>query len=162
MDLRLNKSSPFRPFDWRYQRAASCAEEGLHRLRAHDDFETKNLRYFLRCLRACRAAAAEDECNTKMTILWRAYAMNPDLWHAFEIYNQRPSGLRAIFEARLLAGELFESIARKVGANAGIISWHGAAFFDVRERLTQRDLIYAALLSDEDSAHDRESNRGRA
>jgi hypothetical protein len=65
----------------------------------------------------------------------------PLLSQAFEIYRD-PAGLtRSALEARVLAAEPVDDIARKCAAPVTVVEAYEQAFFDVRDRLKSPDFI---------------------
>ncbi len=130
--IRLQKSHPWRPPDWRYRKARACLENDQPLSRVRDDSETNELYSFLRRLRTCRDEQAEAD-------LFRECG-GP--WLAVEIH-QNPA-MRAIVEARLLANESSESIGFKIGFKN--VNRYAEYFFDVQDRLQFQDFIYSEVL----------------
>jgi hypothetical protein len=67
-------------------------------------------------------------------------------WLAVEIHDDRETGAQRIVQARLLAGEAFASIGRKMNVRGDVIQRYAEYFFDVTSRLKCADFIWSEVL----------------
>lgn len=137
MDVRLTRDHPLRPVDWRYQKARDLLLKNGRPTWHGGEEPLGNLSRFLRKLARCR-----DEHSRSR--LMREF---PRLWFAFEIYCDRESDLRAIVEARLLAGEPTDSIGAKIGFTGAVIETFAQCCFDVQTRLGHVDFMHSHVLN---------------
>ncbi|MHC4399372.1 MAG: hypothetical protein ACYTG0_06815 [Planctomycetota bacterium] len=72
---------------------------------------------------------------------------SPAHYFAFELYCDSESGLRAVVEARLLAGETFSSIGARLGLTGSVIETYAQCYFDVQTRLGHVDFIHNHVLN---------------
>lgn len=71
---------------------------------------------------------------------------DPDDYRAIEIYHDGQGEMRAILEARLLAGETPPQIAAKFGVPIMVVQLYELYYFDVRSRLKCSDFIHSQVL----------------
>lgn len=149
MDVRLNPLHPLRLIDWRFQKAIDLLlKQGHPRCGEAPDL-WKEFWRFLRELLACRDAASRRRLMRK----W------PKFWFAMELYCERTSGLHALIEARLLAGESPNAIGGRLGFSAAVIETFARLFFDVEDRLASVDLIRTVIFQRPDQSHGGEADR---
>ncbi len=136
MTFRLHKSHRWRPVDWRYQKARECLRSGQRLSRVSDDAPTREIYFFLRQLHACRTREDEQKLMRESCVTW----------FAVEMHNDRETAAQGIVQARLLAGEAFESIGRKMNERGDVIERYAEYFFDVKSRLKCTDFIWSEVL----------------
>ena len=119
--LDLTTENPFRPPDWRWQRASWRIATGSRRGERLDDESTRRA---ILCLRSFRREAQGR----------RPYRPDPELQQVW-LLSRRHDWERAELEARIIANQPVEEISSAMGVPAGVISAFEAMFFDVRPRL---------------------------
>lgn len=123
--LSLHPRCPYRPADWRYQRARLIADGAALPSRRLDDPPTFEAYRFLTALNLCRDEGDRETLARRM----------PDLAQAHELYTSEPPQRRWAVEARLLAREPFEAIASKSGITAGAVAEFERTYFAVLENM---------------------------
>jgi hypothetical protein len=126
----FSAANPRRPTDWRWQRAGRLLELGLRWSRRRDDEATRMAKQYQAGLRRCRGEADRRRLACRM----------PDIGGAFAIFEGEPTSRMAI-EARLLAGEPIEAIARRCGAPVDAVEVYEQLFFNVTDRLENTSYI---------------------
>jgi hypothetical protein len=121
--------NPFRPPDWRWQRAGQLAGPGARPRRLDDDR--------VRRARSFRAALGKAGGDLRDRRLARSHE---DVHGAYRIHHGEPRR-RGEIEARLLAGQSDEEIAGRVGVEPQVVEAYESLFFNVRDRLESSDWI---------------------
>jgi hypothetical protein len=131
----------FRTPAWRWERVLALIDRFPMpgRCGRHDDDFVRQARTF-----ALRQRAADGD-PTAAALLWFE---QPDLYYAYEFYQRLADQPEAamFLEARLLAGQSFETIADVMGITPGTVKWFEALFFNVADRLKRRDWITSQVL----------------
>jgi len=117
------KSDPSLPPDWRFHTAKMLVKEKT-KVRRNRDAALATLVRFLRKL---------DKAKTKYGVE-RVKQYFPFESQALQLYN-KDNGIKGELEARILAREDYESIAKKLGTKAHTIDFYEKAFFNVTNRL---------------------------
>jgi hypothetical protein len=132
--------NPRRPVDWRWQRAAIAAtgEYPLSRRRDGDTWVARATK-FIREHENCETELDLAALSERHPILYWAH----DLW-----YTRDDSGnpVRSEVEARLLADDEPDNIARRVATEVEVIEAYERLFFNVRERLCNRGYLMHCVL----------------
>jgi hypothetical protein len=126
---------PGRPPDWRWGWATALVDGLVPPSQLRDDAWIMAAVRFLSTLRRCRDEVDHEALTEQM----------PDLYAAHSIYTGEPHRRWAI-EARLLAGERFESIGAKHGASAAAIAAYEGLFFDVLAHKSRIDYIATIVI----------------
>src|SRR5690242_428129 len=108
---------PWRPTDWRWQRAQALVCQGRYFSRKRDDAETGEAVHYLRRLARC---ASERDLER----LARAY---PDV-HAARLLHEGAGGQAVEAQARLLARQSPQEAAAALGLPAGVVEAYEALF----------------------------------
>lgn len=132
----LSAMNPWRPVDWRWQRAQRITNGEIRSRRTEDD-ATRLACQFLRALR--KAGDNEIAHDT----LARRHA---GLYWANRLYGTEDVALRAEVEARVLAGCSDAEIARRSALPELTVQYYVQFFFDVRSRLQQPSYILHTVL----------------
>jgi len=134
----LEKFNPLKRPDWRYRRVLSIVQGKSSRgsSRVFDDKWIKGYRRFL----------VMYNRSGKQSRL-RAFRYDPALYYAHRLFHDPDREWRSILEARILANETLESIARCFHTIPETIDWYEKIFFDVRDRLGSRDWIIKVIRS---------------
>src|SRR5579862_6417329 len=136
----IEKHNPFRRPDWRWQRVLDLVERfpAPGRCSRGDDEWVQAARSFL-CYWRNGDERLRDQLHQEI----------PGLVYAIQIYEQRKdTPLPASFiEARLLAGQAAELIAKEHSTIPAAVRWYEALFFNVREYLHHRDWITSRVLA---------------
>jgi hypothetical protein len=132
--------NPRRPVDWRWRRAALAAsgEYSLSRRRDGDAWVA----------RAARFIREQETCDTEIDTAELA-ERHPIIYWAFDIWYTRDdtgNPVRSEVEARLLADDRVENIARRVATDVDVIEAYERLFFNVRERLADRGFLMHCVL----------------
>jgi len=124
MHIELSRANPYRPADWRWQRASLLANDELTNSKL-DDRDVK------RAARAIRILLQTPE--NEGTLAFR----DPDLYWSYRIYQGQHEfiAIRAELEARILAGDTDENIGKKCHLSPGGLRAYRELFFDVADRL---------------------------
>jgi hypothetical protein len=131
----FSAARPRRPTDWRWQRAGLLLELGMRWSRRRDDAQVRRAKEYRAALRRCRCVADRGRLERKM----------PDVAAAVAIHEGEQTTRWAV-EARLLAGEQIEAIARKTALTPRVVATFEALFFNVSDRLENRGyLIHIAV-----------------
>jgi hypothetical protein len=82
---------------------------------------------------------------------WDLMVRSPTVYGAYLIYQRGETEdqhhpLRYVLEARMLAGQTSAAIARLVGLEEPVVDYYGRIFFDVADRLRNRDYIMTCVL----------------
>ncbi len=110
-------------------------ELGLRWSRRRDDGPTREAKWYRAALRRCRDDAGRE----------RLRARTPGVAGACAIRDGEHR-VRWAVEARLLAGEAINAVARKVGLRPEAVSWFETLFFHITDRLGSRGyLVHVAI-----------------
>ncbi|MEM4406681.1 MAG: hypothetical protein QXS68_06515 [Candidatus Methanomethylicaceae archaeon] len=129
----LTRDSPFRPPDWRWERARlTRADSQLRsRLRSTEDNWIEQARRFQR----------EHERCTDHYRLLRLQEKQPVLFAAWDIHFHERQLLKWELQARLLSRDSCASIARRMSLTPEVIDTYEKLFFNVLDRLDQPSYI---------------------
>ena len=117
--------NPFEPLDRRWLRANYLINRGGCLSPVHDDHWVAQAVAFLTALAECHGDEEHAQLATEMPAIYQAHQL-----HACE-----PPLLRWAVEARILAREPFDAIARKCGLLAEAVMAYEALFFAVVDKL---------------------------
>lgn len=124
----FEQNNPMRPLAWRWERAGSLIDHRLSSSR--DDSWTLRAARYLKDLERADTECQRDKCANR-------YA---DVEIAWLIHN-RGEMMRWLIEARVLAGQPLEAIAKEAAVPVAVIEAYEALFFQVRDRLELRGFI---------------------
>jgi len=120
----MQRYCPFRPPDWRWQRARILVAERRPFLLRRDDLWTGQAMAYVRALARCGAPEPLECPHPKWAALHAAHRLStedgPQRWEV---------------QARLLAGQADPEIACRCAVPADTVCWFEALFFCVRDRL---------------------------
>jgi len=87
-----------------------------------------------------------DEENGEFEKLVRKF---PFIYYAYDLFSKTPTRpeLTLYLQARLLAGQTNEDIAKVMSITPATVEWYEALFFDVRKHLRCRDWIVLKVLN---------------
>jgi hypothetical protein len=120
-----NPYNPSEPLDRRWLRANHLVERGGCLSPVHDDHWVGQAVAFLTALAECRGDEEHAQLAREMPAIYQAHQL-----HAYE-----PPLLRWAVEARILAREPFDAIARKCGLLAEAVVAYESLFFCVLDKL---------------------------
>jgi len=126
----------YRPADWRYRRADWLRANGRYTRKNKDDRYVALARRYLVQREKCQDVYAEERLANQM----------PGLYYAHKIYLRTETDDRWTIEARILADQPVNLIARKQHTTPEVIWWYEKLFFDVRDKLQSRDYIINRVL----------------
>lgn len=136
----FDPENPYRPPHWRWERAALIASGQLPVSRKRDDEWVA---------RAARFRRRLDNVTHPSQMYELAEVDRPCFW-AYKIWagraDEKTSATANILEARLLAAEPREEIARKSTVTKLVVDAYAAMFFDVSARLHCDDWIITQVL----------------
>ena len=98
--------------------------------------------------RAAKFIREQESCNTELDLAYLS-ERNPTIFWAYDIWYTRDDAgnpVRSEVEARLLADDQVENIARRVATEVEIIEAYERLFFNVRERLADRGYLMHCVL----------------
>lgn len=124
-------ANPFRPVDWRYQRAKWLVQQKKRTRGESDDSFTKTARRYVSMKAKCK-----EDCD--FIELEHTF---PGLFWAEQIYSNKVRETRWAIEARLLANEKLDNIADKVSTTPETVLWYERVFFNVLPHLRKLDYI---------------------
>jgi len=137
--IGFNKFHPFREPDWRYKRVLQMVDTlgNPGRSTKHDDDWVRGLRNFI-----LRYRNGTREARRRLSY------ENHDLYFAWTIHERADDDFETAFmiEARLLAQQSSEDIAKECHTLPGAIDWYEALFFNVRDRIHAHDWILKHVL----------------
>lgn len=135
--INLRQESPFRPPDWRWQKARLLREQNRRASRRRDD-------PWVATARAFQAAAARCPDDWALAALAEQY---PALVDARQLAEQDGvQSFRWELEARLLANDGPARIAERMVIPAATVVAYEALFFNVQDRLRHRSWVVHAVL----------------
>lgn len=134
MNAEIYKNSPFRKPRWRAERVMQMVEHQPLPLtsRFYDDPFVRTYRRFLLLL----LDAGGDEV-ARFGVMHEL----PHVFHAHELRFHSDRQLRDVLEAWLLTVEPFSEIANRFATDPLTIEFYEALFFNVRDRLSNKDWI---------------------
>jgi len=139
--IELSPDNPWRPADWRWQRATRIAAGELRANRKFDD------EHVTRAVRLARAVTDETSATgTGQNVLANS---DPTLFWAYNLKNTIAPAMRAEVEARVLAGDSDDEIRSRTGTTLGTLRTYEQLFFDVRDRLGCSAYVLHIVLGDE-------------
>ena len=130
------RGNPFEPVDRRWLRSNHLAGQPRPRWHRTDDRWVRLAVTYIRALNRCRGERQRRRLAERMPALHLAHA----------IHQADPPLLRWAVEARILAAEDFDSIARKCGTTAEAIECYEAMFFSVLDKLRARTYIICQVI----------------
>ena len=136
MGLELTKECPWRPADWRWQRAGLLAAGDLKRNRRFDDSHVQKLEQFARTVLNDTSDDAQE----------RLYNRNPAMFWAYRLYMQDEVARRSEVEARIIANQTPNEIMLRTGIDEKTIEAYEIAFYDVRDKLQYPSYVLHTLI----------------
>lgn len=142
MQIEYYLNSPLRHPNWRHVLAMEGARdpEALRCVRRRRDQALFSLHEFLRDYRR----VDEDRDGRA-----RLFARAPGQFYAYELMLERDEQEQRaayVIEARLLAGQTDEQIAKLTGTLPATVKWYHDWFFHVRDRLANKDWVVQRVL----------------
>ena len=123
----LTRECPWRPPDWRWQRAWWRNQTRSRRGERQDDDWTHRAMGYVKAIH-------REACG------YRPYRPDPELMQARQL-TQQHDWHRAELESRILADQPVDQISSTMGVAPAVISVFESLFFDVRPRLSARAWI---------------------
>ena len=121
--------------DWRRRRAVQLSDNNLNPSRSRDDQHVRRVWRFLKRRRRLDVRATERLANDM-----------PYLSAAFDINEDRGSGLRWIFEASIMANRSLAEMSEYLKTDIEVLEAYEIAFFDVRDALDNRGCVVSNVL----------------
>ncbi len=138
--LKFSRKNPFRPVDWRWQRAGLIASGELRPSRRRDDT------WVMRAVNYRQALEASDNEND----IWRVAVTAPDIHWAREIERGIDDDNNQLatyaLQARLLAEQPHRDIAKRQSIDSDTVRAYAKLFFDIEGRLQSLDYIAHAVM----------------
>lgn len=134
----LRAIDPFLTPDWRHAYVQSLTEKSpVQRCRSTDD-------KFVRLYRLFTLNRRKYAQNFERKWL----SDNPHLYYAIKIFEATENQYEVPFmlEARLLSGEGYDAIARKMKTSTETVIWYEKLFFNVRDHMANTDWIFRNAL----------------
>lgn len=141
--LNTFKNNPRRAPHWRWLRAVQIDGGGTKPSKALDGEEG-----FAWIRRALRLKRHYDRAGNNSEKLYAAMLRDSDLFWAHSIWVEEKAPTRWGIEARVMAGESDEEIAKKTGTDPAVISAYVNTFFDIREKLANTDYVVNVVMAD--------------
>lgn len=138
----FNRHHLFREPTWRWERVKKLTERfpTPARCSKRDDEFVQKARNFIQRWKHLEDDEARRELWVKHSGLYYAY----DLWLRQQDNRDFDEGCH--LQARILSGQSFETIARITGLTEDAIKWYEAMYFNVTDRIEQRDYINRMVL----------------
>ena len=121
--------------DWRWRRASRLVDNGLRPSRTRDDNHVRGAWRFLKRMQRMDIKAEERLADDM-----------PDLFTAFEIYDDNQAGLRWIFEASIMADRPVQEMAQYLRTGVAVLEVYEVMFFDVRDALQNSGCVVSNVL----------------
>jgi hypothetical protein len=137
------RDSPKRAPNWRWLRAVQIDSGGPRASSARDGAEG-----FTWIRRASRLKRRFEQAASRPEILYRLIQNDAALFWAHAMWLDDKAPARWSVEARILAGETDKQIADRMGIDESVVQAYAAVFFNVRERLANRDYIVNVVMAD--------------
>lgn len=141
--LPESRHNPMRAPHWRWLRAVSIDSGGVKASKNVDGPE--GFKWIRRALRLKRHHAA---AGSRPDVLYNLARLDPALFWAHSIWAEDKQPTRWEIEARILAGETDEEIAKKAGCEADVIGAYESVFFNVREKLQNTTYIVNVVMAE--------------
>jgi len=141
--LELQRHSPYRSPAWRWERAQHLVEQGCTLSPRLDDALTCQAVCYLR---ACKRSRGDSQRARPP----RAY---PDV-HAARLLHETTSSTALEVQARLLARQTVEDIARRTAVPARVVRTYERFFFNVLDRLGATDWVVCQAIRRGDARRD--------
>lgn len=144
--FKFRKDHPYRPVNWRWERARLVKEYGKLVPGYKTDDEWIEM--------AAKFRIAKDKCTDELS-LYRLFDTWPDLAMAYELWDEdgvasgRANAMRYEIEARILANEKPEIVAQKAGLSSGCIKLYEKLFFNVLDRIKNKMYILHVAIGDQ-------------
>jgi len=141
--LNIAAGNPFRPADWRWQRAKEIVDgDGPATTRRRD--EVVGYKWINRAVNFIRAY---DECeqDSERAILAE---QRPDIFWAHWAWVSTTSPQKDSIEAHILAREEDHEIAWRCGTKPDVITAYEALFFNVRDKLQHKQYILHCVMGE--------------
>jgi hypothetical protein len=140
--IETAKKSPRRAPHWRWLRAVEVDSGGARPSRAIDGPDG-----FEWIRRAVRLKRHFERAGGRAERLYALMLRDNDLFWAHSLWVEEKAPTRWAIEARVLAGETDEEIARKTGTDPGVITAYVSTFFDVRDKLANQDYVVNVIMA---------------
>lgn len=128
---------------WRWLRAVSIDSGGVKASRKLDGADG-----FKWIRRASRLKRHHANAGNRPEALYNLALIDPALFWAHSIWAEDKQPTRWEIEARILAGETDEEIAKKVGCEPEVIGAYESVFFNVREKLINTAYIVNVVMAE--------------
>lgn len=133
----VSAHDPFKPVDYRWQRAAWLRGQGRYARKEHDDSFILLAKKFQSKLSKCQHERERERLMRQM----------PGIYYAHELWQSGDTGdERWVVEARLLAAEDIHRIADRQDTTPEVIFWYEKLFFNVSGKLHKRDWLVNRVL----------------
>jgi len=134
----FSQDDPFLPVDWRWQRAVWLSENqrNVRRLKDKDDPFIQTARRFRLRWNSARRPGTQIQLSEQF----------PGIYYAWQLYRRNDQDDRWNVEARLLAGQSLDVIAKRQKCKLEVIFWFEKLFFNVSDKLEHRDYIVNRVL----------------
>jgi len=136
MSIELTNKNPWRPADWRWQRALLIVNGELRPNRTFDDRHVQTLTRF------ARQVFSDDRPDARERLALR----EPDLFWAYMLNVQDDPARRAEVEARIIANQPRGQIAVRTGIPESTLEAYETNFYDVRDKLIHSSYVLHTLV----------------
>jgi hypothetical protein len=137
------RDNPCRAPHWKWLRVQEIDAGGQRATRAIDGPDG-----FTWIRRAVRMKRRYERAGNRRDAMHALILRDKELFWAHSIWLAEKNPVRWGIEARVLAGETNEEIAKKVGTDPGVIDAYISVFFDVRDRLQNLDYVQNVIMAD--------------
>lgn len=149
LPLDFHARNPFRPPQWRSERAILLADRQPRPLRPRR-FDDAYIRTYWQFLVDYVRTREHPERSHAL------FLRQPHVYHAHMVQWHPDPEWKTILEARLLTGANYAEIANGLNLDPAVVNWYEKLFFNVREKLHHRDWIVKTITG---SPADRAANK---
>lgn len=134
----LFRYDPSREVTWRFDRVLQMTDKRWARAKPCKTYDDQYVRTARAFILQWRMKSPE----------YRPYLYPefPGIYHAYGLHTSRDELVKHILQARLLAGQSDQEIARSLHLTPQCVHWYEAVFFNVRDRLEAKDWVVRAVL----------------
>lgn len=137
------RDNPCRAPHWRWLRATQIDAGGKRASRKRDGAAG-----FVWIRRALRLKRHFEQASNRPEAIYALHERDPELFWAHSMWIDEKAPTRWAIEARVLAGETNEQIAKLLGTDPGVIDAYVNVFFDVREKMSHTSYVVNVIMAD--------------
>jgi hypothetical protein len=133
-----SQHDPFRPQNWRWERARHLREHGKYSRQSRDDAEVVQAKQY----QFAKSKCLDDADRYTLSLQY------PGIFYADRIYNEERKAIRWTIEARLLSRDDLEEVASLSNTSLEVVHWYEKLFFNVLPVIDNRDYIINIVMGE--------------